>query len=130
MISGKFCYYGTVKVLEHAVIEKYARVFHSVSTVQGEVKEGTDIADIIKAAFPGGSITGAPKIRAMEIIDELEKASRGVYTGSIGYISIDGTMDLNIVIRTFIIKDGCFYYNVGGGIVADSDSRNGIPGDT
>ena len=97
---------------------------------RGEVKKGTDIADIIKAAFPGGSITGAPKIRAMEIIDELEKASRGVYTGSIGYISIDGTMDLNIVIRTFIIKDGCFYYNVGGGIVADSIPGDGIPGDT
>lgn len=120
---GKFCYYGTVKVSEHAVIEKYARVFHSVSTVKGEVKKGTDTADIIKATFPGGSITGAPKIRAMEIIDELETVSRGVYTGSIGYISIDNTMDLNIVIRTFIIKNGYFYYNVGGGIVADS-----IPG--
>jgi len=120
---GKFCYYGSVKVAEHAVIEKYARVFHSVSTITGEVKEGTDIADMIKATFPGGSITGAPKIRAMEIIDELETVSRGIYTGSIGYISLDGTMDLNIVIRTFIIKDGCFYYNVGGGIVADSDPR-------
>jgi para-aminobenzoate synthetase component I len=118
---GKFCYYGTVKVSGHAVIEKYARVFHSVSTVRGEVKEGADIADIIKASFPGGSITGAPKIRAMEIIDELETVSRGIYTGSIGYISMDAVMDLNIVIRTFIIKEGCFYYNVGGGIVADSD---------
>jgi para-aminobenzoate synthetase component 1 len=118
---GKFCYYGSVVVAEHAVIEKYARVFHSVSTVTGRVVRGVDAADILKAAFPGGSITGAPKIRAMEIIDELEPLSRGVYTGSIGYISIDGTMDLNIVIRTFIIKDGRFYYNVGGGIVADSD---------
>jgi para-aminobenzoate synthetase component I len=118
---GKFCYYGSVKVSEHAVIEKYARVFHTVSTVIGKVKRGIDVADILKAAFPGGSITGTPKIRAMEIIDELEPSSRGAYTGSIGYISIDGTMDLNIVIRTFIIKDGRFYYNVGGGIVADSD---------
>jgi len=117
---GKFCYYGTIKVADHAVIEKYARVFHSVSTVTGEVKKGTDTADIIKATFPGGSITGAPKIRSMEIIDELETVSRGVYSGSIGYISIDNTMDLNIAIRTFIIKDSCFYYNVGGGIVADS----------
>jgi para-aminobenzoate synthetase component I len=117
---GKFCYYGTVKVEEHAVIEKYERVFHSVSTVRGRVKEGTDVPEIIRAAFPGGSITGAPKIRAMEIIDELETVSRGIYTGSIGYISIDNTMDLNIVIRTFIIKNGRFYYNVGGGIVADS----------
>ncbi len=118
---GKFCYYGTVEVAGHAVIEKYARVFHTVSTVTGRVKRGTDAADILKAAFPGGSITGAPKIRAMEIIDELEPVSRGIYPGSIGYISIDGTMDLNIVIRTFIIKDDRFYYNVGGGIVADSD---------
>jgi para-aminobenzoate synthetase component I len=117
---GKFCYYGTVKVDEHAVIEKYERVLHSVSTVRGRVKGGTGIHQIIKATFPGGSITGAPKIRAMEIIDELETVSRGVYTGSIGYISIDNTMDLNIVIRTFIIKNGIFYYNVGGGIVADS----------
>ena len=118
---GKFCYYGSVEVAEHAVIEKYARVFHTVSTVTGKVKRGIDAADILKAAFPGGSITGAPKIRAMEIIDELEPTSRGIYTGSIGYISIDGTMDLNIVIRTFIIKNGRFYYNVGGGIVADSE---------
>jgi len=117
---GKFCYYGTVRVLEHAVIEKYARVFHSVSTVVGKVKKGIDISDIIKAAFPGGSITGAPKIRAMEIIDELEPIARGVYTGSIGYIGVDSTIDLNIVIRTFIIKENKFYYNVGGGIVEDS----------
>jgi len=117
---GKFCYYGTVKVCEHAVVEKYARVFHSVSTIIGRVKKGTDISDIMKAAFPGGSITGAPKIRAMEIIDELEPTVRSVYTGSVGYIGIDGTMDLNIVIRTFVIKGNKFYYNVGGGIVEDS----------
>ncbi|HAJ95493.1 MAG TPA: hypothetical protein DCP02_04585, partial [Actinobacteria bacterium] len=117
---GKFCYYGTVKVAEHAVVEKYARVFHTVSTITGQIKKGIDAADIIRAAFPGGSITGAPKIRAMEIIDELESVSRGLYTGSIGYISIDNTMDLNIVIRTFIMKDKKFYYNVGGAVVADS----------
>jgi aminodeoxychorismate synthase component I len=117
---GKFCYYGTVKVPEHAVIEKYATVFHSVSTVMGKVKKGTDVSDMIKAAFPGGSITGAPKIRAMEIIDELEPTARGIYTGSIGYIGIDSTIDLNIVIRTFVIKENKFYYNVGGGIVEDS----------
>ena len=120
---GKFCYYGSVEVAGHAVIEKYARVFHTVSTVTGKVKMGIDAADILKAAFPGGSITGAPKIRAMKIIDELEPSSRGVYTGSIGYISIDGNMDLNIVIRTFIMKDNEFYYNVGGGIVVDSDPK-------
>ncbi len=117
---GKFCYYGTVKVLEHAVVEKYATVFHSVSTVTGKVKKQVDISDIIKAAFPGGSITGAPKIRTMEIIDELEPEARNVYTGSLGYIGVDCTMDLNIVIRTFVIKKNKFYYNVGGGIVEDS----------
>ncbi|MFA5014878.1 MAG: anthranilate synthase component I family protein, partial [Actinomycetota bacterium] len=117
---GKFCYYGTVKVSGHAVIEKFAKVFHSVSTVTGRVKKGADVSNMIKAAFPGGSITGAPKIRAMEIIDELEPVARSVYTGSIGYIGIDSTMDLNIVIRTFIIKGNKFYYNVGGGIVEDS----------
>ncbi len=117
---GKFCYYGTVIVSEHAVIEKFAKVFHSVSTVTGKVKKGVDVSNMIKAAFPGGSITGAPKIRAMEIIDELEPVARNVYTGSIGYIGIDSTMDLNIVIRTFIIKGNKFYYNVGGGIVEDS----------
>lgn len=118
---GKFCDYGSVEVKEHAVIEKYARVFHSVSTVTGRIRSGFDLADIIKATFPGGSITGAPKIRAMQIIDELEPVTRNIYTGSLGYIGIDGTIDLNIVIRTFIIKDGKLYYNVGGGIVEDSD---------
>ena len=118
---GRFCEYGTVKVKEHAVVEKYAKVFHLVSTVTGKVRKGYDIADILKAAFPGGSITGAPKIRAMEIIDELEPTVRSIYTGTIGYIGINGTMDLNIVIRTFIIKGSHFYYNVGGGIVEDSD---------
>jgi para-aminobenzoate synthetase component 1 len=118
---GKFSKYGTVKVKQHAVIEKFARVQHLVSTVVGKVKEGYDIVDIIKATFPGGSITGAPKIRAMQIIDELEPTARSVYTGAIGYIGADSTMDLNIVIRTFIIKDRMFYYNVGGGIVEDSE---------
>jgi aminodeoxychorismate synthase component I len=117
---GRFCEYGSVIVKEHAVIEKYARVFHSVSTITGKVRSGHDIADILKAAFPGGSITGAPKIRAMQIIDDLEPIARSIYTGSIGYVGVDCTMDLNIVIRTFLIKGNNFYYNVGGGIVEDS----------
>jgi para-aminobenzoate synthetase component I len=117
---GRFCKYGTVKVNEHAVVEKYAKVFHLVSTITGQLQEGYSHTDIIKAAFPGGSITGAPKIRAMEIIDSLEPAARNIYTGSIGYIGLDGTMDLNIAIRTFVIKNKKFYYNVGGGIVEDS----------
>ncbi|MBM3713867.1 MAG: anthranilate synthase component I family protein, partial [Actinobacteria bacterium] len=118
---GRFCEYGTVRVKEHAIVEKYAKVFHLVSTVTGKVRKGYDIVDILRATFPGGSITGAPKIRAMEIIDELEPTVRSIYTGTIGYIGIDGTMDLNIVIRTFIIKGRRFYYNVGGGIVEDSE---------
>ncbi|MBC7334096.1 MAG: aminodeoxychorismate synthase component I [Actinobacteria bacterium] len=117
---GKICYYGTVRVREHGTIEKYARVFHSVSTVEGRVKNGVGVVDILKATFPGGSITGAPKIRAMEIIDELEPNVRSIYTGSIGYIGVDFTMDLNIAIRTFIIRGDKFYYSVGGGIVEDS----------
>ncbi len=117
---GKFCEYGTVKVKGHAVIEKFEKVFHSVSTVEGNIRKGYGIADIIKATFPGGSITGAPKIRAMQIIDDLEPNARGVYTGSIGYISIDSTMDLNIAIRTIVVAKKMTYYNVGGGIVADS----------
>ncbi|MCL5071281.1 MAG: aminodeoxychorismate synthase component I [Actinobacteria bacterium] len=121
---GKFCQYGTVNVKEHAIIEKYARVFHLVSTVTGKVKKGYDFADIIKSMFPGGSITGAPKIRAMQIIDELEPTTRSIYTGIIGYAGINGTMDFNIVIRTFIIKDRELYYNVGGGIVEDSNPED------
>ncbi len=120
---GKFCSYGSVRVKEHAVIEKYARVMHSVSTVTGKIKASARFSDIIKATFPGGSITGAPKIRSMQIIDELEPTVRSVYTGSIGYISIDGTVDLNIAIRTMIIKGNNYYYNVGGGIVEDSDPQ-------
>ncbi|MGM0368175.1 MAG: aminodeoxychorismate synthase component I [Actinomycetota bacterium] len=118
---GKICYYGSVKVAEHAKIEKYAKVIHSVSTVVGKIKENVGFAEIIKATFPGGSITGAPKIRAMEIIDELEPTARSVYTGSIGYIGINGTADLNIAIRTIINIGNNYYYNVGGGIVEDSN---------
>ena len=118
---GKFCKYGSIKVKQHAVIEKYAKVFHSSSTITGKIKDQVTFSDILKAIFPGGSITGAPKIRAMQIIDELENNARSVYTGSIGYIGIDGTIDLNIAIRTIIIKNENFYYNTGGGIVEDSD---------
>lgn len=121
---GKFCDYGSVKIMAHAVIEKYAQVMHSVSTVCGKVKENTSFVDILKATFPGGSISGAPKIRAMQIIDQLEPCQRGVYTGSIGYISLEGCFDFNIAIRTIIIKGKDYYYNVGGGIVADSDAES------
>ncbi len=119
---GRVCNYGSVRVAEHAVIEEYPTVFHLVSTVTGELyRSQHDEFSLIKATFPGGSITGAPKIRAMEIIEELEPHARGVYTGAIGYVSFHGRMDLNIVIRTMVRKDGWIHLHVGGGIVADSD---------
>jgi para-aminobenzoate synthetase component 1 len=121
---GRVCRYGTVKVTELAILETYPTVFHLTSTVVGQLKEGKGIVDLLKATFPGGSITGAPKVRAMEIIDELEPTRRGIYTGSLGYISFGGDMDLNIVIRTIIIKDGKAYFQVGGAIVYDSEPES------
>jgi para-aminobenzoate synthetase component 1 len=118
---GRVCRYGTVKVSELAALERYATVFHLTSTVEGRLRPEKNIIDLLKATFPGGSITGAPKVRAMEIIDELEPTRRSVYTGSIGYIGFDGTLDLNIVIRTILVKDGTAYFQVGGGVVYDSD---------
>ncbi|MFC2042356.1 aminodeoxychorismate synthase component I [Chloroflexota bacterium] len=118
---GRVCRYGTVKVTELAVLETFPTVFHLTSTVVGRLYEGKSRIDLLKATFPGGSITGAPKVRAMEIIDELEPTKRSVYTGSIGYLSFNGDMDLNIVIRTFIVKGNKAYFQVGGGIVYDSE---------
>jgi para-aminobenzoate synthetase component 1 len=102
-------------------LEKYSTVFHLVSTISGRLKKGVDAIDCLLATFPGGSITGAPKIRSMEIIEELEPVKRGIYTGAIGYISFDGNMDTSIVIRTILVKDKKIYFQVGGGIVYDSD---------
>jgi para-aminobenzoate synthetase component 1 len=117
---GRVCRYGTVKVTELAILEIYPTVFHLTSTVVGQLREGKNLIDLLKAAFPGGSITGAPKVRAMEIIEELEPTRRGVYTGSLGYIGFNGDMDLNIVIRTIVVKDKKAYFQVGGAIVYDS----------
>ncbi len=117
---GRVCEFGSVRVPDLIRLEEYATVFHLVSTVVGKLAEGKDIIDLVTASFPGGSITGAPKVRAMEIIDELETVRRSIYTGSIGYIDFNGDADLNIVIRTFVIKGDRAYYQVGGGIVADS----------
>jgi para-aminobenzoate synthetase component 1 len=121
---GRVCRYGTVKVTEHAILETYPTVFHLTSTVVGQLRAGKDRIDLLKATFPGGSITGAPKVRAMEIIDELEPTRRGVYTGSLGYLSFGGDMDLDIVIRTIVIKDGTAYFQVGGAIVYDSEPES------
>src|SRR5208282_2208648 len=102
---GKVCEFGSVEVRALCELETYPSLFHLVSTVTGKIKSGVQCIDVLKACFPGGSVTGAPKIRAIEIIDELEPKSRGVYTGSIGYIGFNGNMDTNIVIRTIIVKD-------------------------
>ncbi|AFM02090.1 aminodeoxychorismate synthase, component I [Desulfitobacterium dehalogenans ATCC 51507] len=117
---GRICRYGSVKVTDLIRLEQYPTVWHLVSTIVGKLKPNLKVSEILKAIFPGGSITGAPKIRAMEIIDELEPYKRGLYTGSIGYIGFDGAWDTNIVIRTILLKDGQAYFNGGGGIVADS----------
>jgi para-aminobenzoate synthetase component 1 len=118
---GRVCRYGTVKVTELAILETYPTVFHLTSTVVGRLCEGKNRIDLLKATFPGGSITGAPKVRAMEIIDELEPTRRSVYTGSLGYLSFGGDMDLDIVIRTMIIKGSRAYFQVGGAVVYDSE---------
>ncbi|MBW1824522.1 MAG: aminodeoxychorismate synthase component I, partial [Deltaproteobacteria bacterium] len=118
---GRVCEYGTVRVPEVITLETYATVFHLVSTITGKLKGDKDHIDCIKACFPGGSITGAPKIRSMEIIDELEPTQRKIYTGSIGYLGFNQQTDLNIVIRTMLYCDDTVHFQVGGGIVADSD---------
>ena len=118
---GRVSYYGSVAVDELMITEDYSHVIHIVSNIRGDLAEGKDSFDAIKATFPGGTITGVPKVRCMEIIDELEPVRRGPYTGSIGYIGFSGNMDLNIIIRTFVIKDDVAYVQAGAGIVADSD---------
>jgi para-aminobenzoate synthetase component 1 len=120
---GRICRYGTVKVTELAILETFPTVFHLTSTVVGRLCRGKSNVDLLRATFPGGSITGAPKVRAMEIIDELEPTKRSVYTGSIGYLGFNEDMDINIVIRTFLIKEGKAYFQVGGGIIYDSDAQ-------
>ncbi|MEK7393526.1 MAG: aminodeoxychorismate synthase component I [Fibrobacterota bacterium] len=117
---GKVCAAGSVHVVEHKRVEGYENVYHLVSLVRGELDQGQNMVDLVRATFPGGSITGCPKIRSMEIIDELEPVRRHVYTGSIGYLGFNGTMDLSIAIRTATISDGRLVYSVGGGIVYDS----------
>jgi para-aminobenzoate synthetase component 1 len=118
---GKTCQPGSVHVPELFAVESYATVHHLVSTVRGQLAAGQHALDLLRDCFPGGSITGAPKIRAMEIIEELEPNRRGVYCGAIGYIGFDGGMDSNIAIRTLVHSDGEIRCWAGGGIVADSE---------
>jgi para-aminobenzoate synthetase component 1 len=120
---GRVCAYGTVRVPALCRLESYRYVHHLVSEVRGRLRPGLGPVDLLKAAFPGGSVTGAPKVRAMEIIAELEPTARGPYCGALGYVGFDGTMDANILIRTFTVASGWVQFPVGGGIVADSDPR-------
>jgi para-aminobenzoate synthetase component 1 len=120
---GRVCQFGTVEVDEFMVIEKYSHVMHIVSNVKGLLREDKHAFDVAKAVFPGGTITGAPKVRTMEIIEELEPVRRGIYTGSIGWIGFNGDMELNIVIRTMLAKDGLAYVQAGAGIVIDSKPK-------
>jgi para-aminobenzoate synthetase component 1 len=121
---GRVCRYGTVKVTELTILEVFPTIFHLTSTVIGRLREGKNGIDLLRATFPGGSITGAPKVRAMEIIDELEPTRRSVYTGSIGYLGFNGDLDLNIAIRTFLVKERKAYFQVGGAVVYDSEPES------
>jgi para-aminobenzoate synthetase component 1 len=118
---GRVCEYGSVRVNKLCELESYRTVHHLVSEVVGKLRPGMTALDLLRAAFPGGSVTGAPKVRAMEIISELEPTARGPYCGSLGYIGFDGSMDTNILIRTMTLGRGWAQFPVGGGIVADSD---------
>lgn len=120
---GRVCEAGSVRVSKHREVERYSHVMHTVSTVTGRLKKGCRFGDVIAAVFPGGSVTGCPKKRTMEIIHELEEFHRDVYCGSAGYLSMSGNMDLNILIRTLLAKNGAVYFHSGGGIVIDSDAE-------
>jgi anthranilate synthase component 1 len=120
---GRVSVTGTVQVTEQFVIEKYSHVQHIVSNVQGRLRDDRDALDALVAGFPNGTTSGAPKIRALEIIDELEKEKRGIYGGAVGYFSANGNMDTCIALRTAIVKDGVMYVQAGGGVVADSDPQ-------
>ena len=117
---GRVAQTGTVKVTDNMMIERYSHVMHIVSNVEGKLKPGMDAIDVIKATFPAGTVSGAPKVRAMEIIDELEPSKRGIYAGAVGYLGFNGDMDVAIAIRTGVIKNNMLYVQAGAGIVADS----------
>ena len=118
---GRVARTGSVRVTELMTVERYSHVMHLVSNVEGDLDEGLDSFDVLASCFPAGTVSGAPKIRAMEIIEEIEPDRRGPYAGSVGYLSYSGNMDTCITIRTLIIKDGTVYVQAGAGIVADSD---------
>jgi len=121
--AGRVSQTGTVRVTDKMVVERYSHVMHIVSNVKGQLKEGISAIDVLKATLPAGTLSGAPKIRAMEIIDELEPVKRGVYGGAVGYLSWNGNMDTAIAIRTAVIKDKTLHIQAGAGVVADSIPR-------
>jgi anthranilate synthase component 1 len=121
---GRVAKVGSVRVSDQMVIERYSHVMHIVSNVTSELKPGLDAIDVLRATFPAGTVSGAPKVRAMEIIEQLEPTRRGVYSGAVGYIGWNGNMDTAIAIRTAVIKDKTLYIQAGAGIVADSVPRN------
>ena len=117
---GRVAQTGSVKVTDNMMIERYSHVMHIVSNVEGQLKPDLDAIDVLKATFPAGTLSGAPKIRAMEIIDEFEPTKRGIYGGAVGYLGFNGDMDVAIAIRTGVIKDKKLYVQAGAGVVADS----------
>jgi anthranilate synthase component 1 len=121
---GRVAEIGSVNVSELMTVERYSHVMHIVSHVHGVMQKENDFFDVLRACFPAGTLTGAPKIRAMEIIEELEPNKRGIYGGSVGYFGFSGNMDMCITIRTMVIKDGMMYLQAGAGIVADSDPES------
>ena len=121
---GRVAATGTVRLTENMTVERYSHVMHIVSNVEGRLREGLDCLDVLRAAFPAGTVSGAPKVRAMEIIDELEPDKRGIYAGAVGYLGFNGDMDLAIAIRTALVKNGQMHVQAGAGIVADSVPEN------
>ena len=121
---GRVAKVGTVKLTENMIVERYSHVMHIVSNVEGKLQPGLDALDVLKATFPAGTVSGAPKVRAMEIIDELEPVKRGIYAGAVGYIGFHGDMDIAIAIRTAVLKDKQLHVQAGAGIVADSDPNS------
>ena len=119
--TGRVAKVGSVKVTEEFIIERYSHVMHIVSNVEGELDPAYDALSALIAGFPAGTVSGAPKVRAMEIIDELEPERRGIYAGAVGYFGANGDMDTCIALRTAVVKDGVMYVQAGGGVVADSD---------
>ena len=118
--TGRVAEVGSVRLTDKMVVERYSHVMHIVSNVVGRLRTGLSAIDVLRATFPAGTVSGAPKIRAMEIIDELEPVKRGVYSGAVGYLSWNGNMDTAIAIRTAVVKDGQLHIQAGAGIVADS----------